>query len=131
MRPLQKEGTIANYFMNNNGGLIASGQFLISNRPSGWPKALVFNDYKDWGPRLGFAWTPRDTTVVRGGYGLYYSPEITNSYTNMGLNAPFNQFVDVVASASSSHRIWKSRSRRPAVHRGRSARSLRRKSASP
>ena len=100
MRPLQREGTIANYFMNNNGGLIASGQFLISNRPSGWPKALVFNDYKDWGPRLGFAWTPRGTTVVRAGYGLYYSPEITNSYTNMGLNAPFNQFVNVVASAS-------------------------------
>ena len=33
MRPLQKEGTIANYFMNNNGGLIASGQFLISKSP--------------------------------------------------------------------------------------------------
>ena len=100
MRPLQRDETIANYFMSNNGGLIASGQFLISNRPSGWPKALVFNDYKDWGPRLGFAWTPRDNTVVRGGYGLYYSPEITNSYTNMGLNAPFNQYVNVVASAS-------------------------------
>ena len=100
MRPIQKEGTIANYFMDNNGGLIASGKFVIDNRPAGWPKALVFNDYHDFGPRVGFAWTPRNGTVVRAGSGVYYSPEISNSYTNMGLNAPFNQFVDVVASAS-------------------------------
>jgi hypothetical protein len=100
MRPSQKEGTIANYFMNNNGGLIASGKFFIDDRPPGWPEALVFNDYRDFGPRLGLAWTPGTGTVVRVGYGLYYSPEISNSYTLMGLNAPFNQFVNVVASQS-------------------------------
>jgi len=100
MRPTQKEGTIANYFMNNNGGLIASGKFVIADRPAGWPEALVFNDYRDFGPRVGVAWTPSSGTVVRAGFGIYYSPEISNSYTNMGLNAPFNQFVNVVASAS-------------------------------
>jgi Carboxypeptidase regulatory-like domain len=99
-RPIQKQGTIANYFMNNNGGLIASGKFLIADRPAGWPEALVFNDYRDFGPRAGLAWTPRAGTVVRTGFGIYYAPEISNSYTNMGLNAPFNQFVNVVASAS-------------------------------
>ena len=100
MRPLQKEGTIANYFMNTHGGLIASGKFFIHDRPAGWPKALVFNDYRDFGPRLGLAWTPGTSTVIRAGYGLNYSPEISNSYTNMGLNAPFNEFVNVVAAAS-------------------------------
>jgi hypothetical protein len=99
-RPIQKQGTIANYFMNNNGGLIASGKFLIADRPAGWPEALVFNDYRDVGPRFGLAWTPRAGTVARTGFGMYYAPEISNSYTIMGLNAPFNQFVDVVASAS-------------------------------
>ena len=100
MRPQEKDGRIANYFMNSYGGLIASGQFLVSNRPPGWPRSLVFNDYADWGPRLGFAWTLKTNTVLRAGFGAYYSPEITNSYTNMGLNAPFNQFVNVTASES-------------------------------
>lgn len=100
MRPIQKEGTIANYFMGNNNGLIASGKFFINNRPAGWPKSLVFNDYLDFGPRVGVAWTPRNNTVVRAGFGLYYSPEISNSYTLMGLNAPFNQYVNTVASES-------------------------------
>jgi hypothetical protein len=99
-RPTQKQGTIANYFMDNNGGLIASGKFFIDDRPPGWPTALVFNDYRDFGPRAGVAWTPQAGTVVRAGFGIYYSPEISNSYTNMGLNAPFIEFVNVVASQS-------------------------------
>ena len=74
MRPIQKEGTIANYFMNNNGGLIASGKFFVHNRPSGWPESLVFNDYRDFGPRLGMALKPKIGTVVRAGFGLYLSP---------------------------------------------------------
>jgi Carboxypeptidase regulatory-like domain/TonB dependent receptor-like, beta-barrel len=100
MRPIQEEGTIANYFMDSHGGLIASGKFLIQDRPSGWPESLVFNDYRDFGPRLGLAWMPGTGTVVRAGFGLYFSPEISNSYTNMGLNAPYNEFVNVVASQS-------------------------------
>ena len=100
MRPIEKRGNVANFFMNNNGGLIASGKFFIDDRPAGWSKALVLNDYRNFGPRVGVAWTPRSSTVLRAGFGLYYSPEISNSYTLMGLNAPFNQFVNVVASAS-------------------------------
>ncbi len=100
MRPIEKRGNVANYFMNNNGGLIASGKFFVDNRPTGWSKALVLNDYRNFGPRIGLAWMPRSSTVIRAGFGLYYSPEISNSYTLMGLNAPFNQFVNVVASAS-------------------------------
>lgn len=58
----------------------------------------MFNDYRDFGPRAGIAWTPNSGTVIRAGFGIYYSPEISNSYTNMGLNAPFVEFVNVVAS---------------------------------
>ncbi|HZI17294.1 MAG TPA: TonB-dependent receptor [Pyrinomonadaceae bacterium] len=37
-------------------------------------RTLVRPDYSNIGPRLGFAYGLSDSTVVRGGIGLYYSP---------------------------------------------------------
>ena len=47
-------------------------------------------DLNNFGPRLGFAWSVRPTTVVRGGYGVYYDyvPQdllIANFTTSAGL----------------------------------------------
>lgn len=35
---------------------------------------LAKPDHSNWGPRLGFAYSVNNKTVVRGGYGLYYAP---------------------------------------------------------
>ncbi|HEX4946423.1 MAG TPA: TonB-dependent receptor [Blastocatellia bacterium] len=37
-----------------------------------YDRALVDPDRNNWAPRLGFAWTVLDKTVVRGGYGASY-----------------------------------------------------------
>lgn len=70
------------------GGFPASDQ--LPDTP-GYPvRSLVFADKNNWGPRFGFAWLvpqARDL-VVRGGYGLYYTQEITNSFTVLTLNPP-------------------------------------------
>ena len=36
-------------------------------------RALINPDYKDLGPRLGFAYQPRSNTVIRGAYGISYA----------------------------------------------------------
>ena len=39
------------------------------------PPGDVYNDYNNFGPRLGFAWTPfkdHKDTVLRGGFGVFY-----------------------------------------------------------
>ena len=63
-------------------------------------RGLVKPDRKAFGPRLGFAYAVNEKTVVRGGYGIYYSPVFygnggdgligynsANSPINFGLNA--------------------------------------------
>src|SRR5207244_9799279 len=59
----------------------------------GQPGALIYgknatgakNYYKDFGPRIGFAWSPEfvRNTVLRGGYSIYYS-QLT--YSDFGMN---------------------------------------------
>jgi hypothetical protein len=39
---------------------------------SGGLDGLYNKDFKDFSPRIGFAWNPRTNLVVRGGYGIYY-----------------------------------------------------------
>jgi Carboxypeptidase regulatory-like domain len=58
---------------------------------AGYPGALVFLSdlhrksfqdtyYGELGPRLGFAYAVNDKLVVRGGYGLMYTPPIANAF---------------------------------------------------
>jgi hypothetical protein len=64
--------------------------FPAINDTPGYPASLVFGDKKDFGPRVGFAWSVpgiRDL-VVRGGYGIYYTPEVSNIFVNMTANPP-------------------------------------------
>ncbi|HEY1216447.1 MAG TPA: TonB-dependent receptor, partial [Bryobacteraceae bacterium] len=51
-------------------------------------RALVHPDYKDFGPRFGFAYSLTPKTVVRGGYGISYSFFNRPGSAQEGINSP-------------------------------------------
>jgi len=55
------------------------------------PRSLVPNEKGDFGPRIGFAYNIFKNTVVRGGYGIFYSSYEAGplSIPNPGNNPPF------------------------------------------
>ncbi|SFR99914.1 TonB-dependent Receptor Plug Domain [Granulicella pectinivorans] len=56
---------------------------------SPYGRGLIQPVYHDWQPRVGFAWQPYglNRVVVRGGVGLYFTPEIDNAPFSMGEGA--------------------------------------------
>ncbi len=54
-----------------------------------YDRTLVHPDYKDWAPRVGFAYSPASRTVVRGGYGIsYVHLNRLGSADELGINGP-------------------------------------------
>lgn len=47
-------------------------------------RGLIKPDYSNFSPRFGLAYTLNNKTVVRGGYGIYYSPLLYNDFGRGG-----------------------------------------------
>jgi hypothetical protein len=61
-----------NYWANFN---LANGAILLAGKNSG-ATAGVNTDYTSIGPRFGFAYQADSKTVLRGGYGIFYDPQL-------------------------------------------------------
>ncbi|HEV3201391.1 MAG TPA: carboxypeptidase regulatory-like domain-containing protein [Bryobacteraceae bacterium] len=61
---------------------------------------FIAPNHNDWAPRLGFAYRFNEKTVFRGGGGIYYNPNQTNSYTFLNTNPPFATILLCTWSAS-------------------------------
>jgi len=68
--------------IDNQGGALYS---IALNKPI--PGTWNTN-YNDYGPRVGFSWNALKNTVIRGGYGIYFSPILYNNLQFSLLYAP-------------------------------------------
>lgn len=71
------DATEINPVSNNPGALIFSGLNSASRYANRW-------DLNNFGPRIGFAWSPRDQWAVRGGFGILYTGEYASGTPQEG-----------------------------------------------
>ena len=68
----------------------ASGSLVFARGGSLQDRTIVDPNTKNFGPRFGFAFSPDTKTVLRGGYGIYYTLfERIGSEDELALNPPF------------------------------------------
>jgi hypothetical protein len=67
----------------------ATDSILLAGR-GGNSRALINADKNNFAPRVGFAYQFGKRTVLRGGYGVYYSPENDAREDVLTKNYPFN-----------------------------------------
>jgi hypothetical protein len=86
-----------------------SNSMITAKNGSLYDRTLVNPDYRDWAPRLGFAYSVNPKTVVRGGYGIsYVHINRLGSADELGINGPqvviatINQSIPAGGTAPSS-----------------------------
>jgi len=66
----------------------ATGQ-VVQVGTNGLSRSGIQPDYKDFGPRVGFAWSVTPHTVIRGGYGIYYDAGMVVVNSALYFNPPY------------------------------------------
>ena len=69
--------------------LNASQTALIPSNPPVPGFKLIEPNHDDVAPRFGLAYRVTEKTVIRLGYGIYYNPNQTNTFTFLSSNPPF------------------------------------------
>ena len=99
----QSDDKFADIYQN---GFLVGNVVTPANSPYG--RGLIQPDYNNFGPRFGFAYRPTfgGESVVRGGYGIYYTPEISNAIFAMAEGAQATAGASVTGNLTGKPNIF-------------------------
>jgi hypothetical protein len=81
--PVEKNNQFANFDP-------ATGTMIFAKDGSIFDRALIHPDRNNFAPRIGFAYAPGHKTVVRGGYGIFYTHTVRQGREGLlGFNPPY------------------------------------------
>ncbi|MCA1652198.1 MAG: TonB-dependent receptor [Acidobacteria bacterium] len=81
--PVEKDNQFSNFDP-------ATGTMVFSKDGSIYDRALIHPDRNNFAPRVGFAYTPWERMVVRGGYGVFYTHTVRQGREGLlGFNPPY------------------------------------------
>ena len=91
--------------ISQNGYLVGG---LLTPKSSPYGRGLIAPDYNNFGPRIGFAYRPEfwGESVVRAGYGIYYTPEISNAIFAMAEGAQATAGASVTGNLTGAPNIF-------------------------
>ncbi|HTW58994.1 MAG TPA: TonB-dependent receptor [Terriglobales bacterium] len=85
------------YLPNSADGGLYKGAILFGGQgdtvyggPTSNMTTIQNADYKEFAPRVGIAWSPRDKWSVRASYGIFDAPRDSENYTDGALGLGFN-----------------------------------------
>ncbi len=90
--------------------IVSYGVVTAAQSGLGIGPGLVRTDYKDFAPRLGFAWRLGNRNVIRGGWGMYYDTSAAQGIRDALESAGFNQGASARSTAASPLTGWPSSS---------------------
>lgn len=99
---VQKNNTVSNFDLDTNPNhpvLVPAG-----SQGSSWEdRALQNIDYNQWAPRVGLAYSLDSKTVIRSGFGIFYSNEITEGgMQSLEINPPNNVRVSFTTNKNAA-----------------------------
>ncbi len=102
-RYVQSDDRYADIYLN---GFVPTVAMTPANSPYG--RGLLQPNRKDFGPRIGFAYRPAlpGEWVLRGGYGVYYTTELSAALINMTMGAQSTTGTTITGNLSGQPNIF-------------------------